>query len=31
MATHPQENAETTDTRQPLRDLKNHCGESDSP
>jgi hemophore-related protein len=26
MATHPQENAEMTGIRQPLVDLKNHCG-----
>ena len=26
MATHPQENAEMTGIRQPLMDLKNHCG-----
>ena len=31
MATHPQENAEMTGIRQPLMDLKNHCGGTVSP
>ena len=30
MATHPQENAEMTGIRQPLMDLKNHCGGVDA-
>jgi hemophore-related protein len=29
MAIHPQENAEMTGIRQPLLDLKNHCGGLD--
>ena len=31
MTTHPQENAEMTGIRQPLMDLKNHCGATVSP
>ncbi|MEO3756679.1 heme-binding protein [Mycobacterium sp. B14F4] len=31
MASHPQENAEMTGIRQPLMDLKNHCGGADAP
>jgi heme-binding protein len=30
MASHPQENAEMTGIRQPLMDLKNHCGALDT-
>jgi hemophore-related protein len=30
MASHPQENAEMTGIRQPLMDLKNHCGGLDT-
>ena len=31
MVTHPQENVEMTGIRQPLMDLKNHCGATVSP
>jgi hemophore-related protein len=31
MTTHPQENAEMAGVRQPLMDLKNHCGGDVSP
>ena len=31
MATHPQENAEMIGIRQPLMDIKNHCGSLVSP
>lgn len=31
MTTHPQEKAEMTGIRQPLVDLKNHCGGAVSP
>jgi len=31
METHPQENAEMTGIRQPLMDIKNHCGSLVSP
>lgn len=31
MANHPQENAEMAGIRQPLVDLKNHCGATSNP
>ena len=31
MTSHPQENAEMTAIRQPLMDLKNHCGGVGNP
>ncbi|WP_240630926.1 heme-binding protein [Mycolicibacterium sp. GF69] len=31
MASHPQEKAEMAGIRQPLVDLKNHCGTTGNP